>query len=360
MASPGPEPAGHERREVTSPKGGTGWTPSRGFWLGLAVVLLFALVLVSAGALAAARGPQGVVRPQSSPIPVEVTVVPPKVTPDPDFSRPIGDPEPQAAAVETAAPVSSSIVQSPATIASSWSAGPQPAPAGPASALQPGAGALAQQAAERFGVRIVLEGQDWGPDGLSQEANIGAVISAMDRLPLRVTSSVIAHPHGPLTFVSNQQGRTADGWQPYGGFPIAFYTNSDQGPAGHRPANEVVLITGSSDLSIAHEVLHAYSFREVGLDRYVLALLGDEMRSFMAATGWRLLSSEEEVRNSWDGTDLLFQYEGPPVWQFLSRQEPVEDYANSFALFFYDPATLKRVSPDRYEWFLRHAATDGG
>ncbi len=83
-----------------------------------------------------------------------------------------------------------------------------------------------------------------------------------------------------------------------------------------------------------------------------------EMRSFMAATGWRLLSSDEEVRNSWDGTDLVFEYDGPAIWQFLSRQNPAEDYANSFALFFYDPTALQRVSPERYEWFLRHVASD--
>ncbi len=364
MASPGPEPAGQKRREVTSPRGGTRWTPSRGFWLGMAVVLLFALVLASAGALAAGRRPQALVQPQSSPIPVEVTVVPPEATPDPDFSRPIGKPEPQAAAVEPEAPVSSSVVQSPATIASSWSAGPQPVPAAPASTLQPGTEALARQAAERYGVRIVLEGQDWGPDGASQEANVGAVISAIDRLPLRVTSSVVAHPHEPLTFVSNQRGSTVDGWQPYGAFPMTFYTNSDQGPAGRRPANEVVLVTGSSDLSIAHEVLHAYTFREVGPDRYVLALLGDEMGSFMAATGWRQLGTDDQVTEAaddpWEAVNALFAYEGRPLAYAtaagstvaLAPPNPLEAFAVAGSIYYARPEGMALPDwPEYWAWF---------
>jgi hypothetical protein len=91
---------------------------------------------------------------------------------------------------------------------------------------------LAQEAAQRFGIRIVLDGQDWGDGEAAQDTNIGAVISTLERLPEKVTSAVTAHAHGTLTFVSNTQGRTLAGWQPYGNFPMGYYTNSDQGAAG--------------------------------------------------------------------------------------------------------------------------------
>ncbi|HEU4758600.1 MAG TPA: hypothetical protein VFT91_01335 [Dehalococcoidia bacterium] len=365
MAYPGQEPAGHNSRDVTSPRGGTKWTPSRGFWLGMGVVLLFALVLASAGALAASRGPESAPASQPAAPPVQVTVVPPKATPAPDFSGALGEPSSPQAAQPPAGAVSSSTVQAPATVASSWSA--SPAPAAPAPPSQPAAQSLAQDAAQRYGIRIALDGQDWGPDEASQAANVGAVISAIDRLPVRVTSSVVAHPYGPLTFVSNLQGRTVDGWQPYGGFAMAYYTNSDQGPAGKRPANEVVLITGSADLSIAHEVLHAYQFRDLSPDQYVLALLGDEMRSFMAATGWRQMTSDDEVRAAatqpWESVNGLFAYDGRPLTYVsaagsqvtLTPANPLEAFAVAGSIYYARPQGMPQPDwPEYWAWLSQN------
>lgn len=66
-------------------------SPSRGFFLGLAAVTVFALFLSAVGAIIA-QAPsdgreEGLPRPAESPIPVEVTVVPPEVTPDPDYTE---------------------------------------------------------------------------------------------------------------------------------------------------------------------------------------------------------------------------------------------------------------------------------
>jgi hypothetical protein len=42
----------------------------------------------------------------------------------------------------------------------------------------------------------------------------------------------------------------------------------------------------------------------------------------------------------------------------MSNYDPLEDYANSFALFFYDPQQLQQLSPARYQWMLANVATD--
>ncbi len=314
--------------------------------------LFLALLLASAAALAAAREPQ-----PGATFPLDQ--VPEKHAP--------GGPAPAAPA--TAA---SSTVQAPVTAASSWSASPAPVAPAPVPPPEPAAARLARQAGERFGIRIVLDGQDWGPDESSQETNISAVISVMERLPQRVTSSVVSHPHGPLTFVSNQQGRTLDGWHPYGDFPMGFYTNSDRpalsavegGPDGSRPANEVVLIPGFSDMSIAHEVLHAYHFRNVGPDQYALALLGDEMRSFMAATGWRQLGSDAQVQaataDPWDVLNSLYVYQGRPFTYTsvagsavtISPPNPLEAFAVAGSIYYARPSGMLLPDwPDYWAWF---------
>ena len=59
-----------------------------------------------------------------------------------------------------------------------------------------------------------------------------------------------------------------------------------------------------------------------------------------------------------DQTQLSFAYDGPQVWQFMSNNEPLEDYASSFALFFYDPQQLQRLSPARSNWMLANVASD--
>jgi hypothetical protein len=180
---------------------------------------------------------------------------------------------------------------------------PLPVAVAPVPALEPAAAEMARAARERLGVEIVLDGQDWGESEDVQLENIGAVISAVERLPERVSSSVVASPDGTVAVLSNRQGLTLGGWQPYGNTAISFYTNSDQGPEGNGPSDQVVLATGSSIMVAGHELLHAYQFRGMKPGEYVLALLGDEMRSFMAATGWRQVASDARPltarRQSW-------------------------------------------------------------
>ncbi len=80
---------------------------------------------------------------------------------------------------------------------------------------------------------------------------------------------------------------------------------------------------------------------------------------FMAATGWEILSSDEEVAAAHSVADLRFSYSGPRIWETLSNEDPSEDYASSFALYFLDPAELERLSPARYDFMHDHVASDG-
>lgn len=360
---------GHPRRERS---------PSRGFLIGVGAVGLFALFLAAVGAIAA-QSPSGsdsetpIPLPDESPIPVEVTVAPPEVTPDPEYaealSEPdgsVGQPEPgvQLTVAVSEPEATSSAVQAPRTAASSWSAAPTPVPPAPAPPPVPETVRLAGQAGETYGVRIILEGQDWGPDEASQAANVQAVISAVARLPDTVISAVVSHAHGPLTFVSNDQGRTLDGWQPYGGHPMTYYTNSDQGPGGYHASNQVVASVGATGMSIGHETLHAYQFRNVGPDEYALALLQPEMRSFMEATGWRQSGSDEQVRQAtdqpWSALDSLYVYEGRALTystgsgatSTLAPANPIEAFAVTGSIYYTRPSWMPLPDwPEHWAWF---------
>lgn len=384
MACRGHRPVGDGDQNYASSEGGLGRPPSRGSWLRMGAALLLALALASLGSVAANRetapapsqptpaASSGAERVQAQVAPAPGSSPSPDrqpseeaTAPDPpsvDLSAP--DPAPADPAPTDRPMPTSSTVGAPATEPSSSTASPTPVPPAPAPPPEPPALRLAREASERFGIHIVLEGQDWGPDEASQVTNIGAVISVMERLPSRVTAAVVAHRHGPLTFVSNRQGRTLDGWQPYGDFPIGFYTNSDQGPDGNRPANQVVLIPGFSDMSICHEVLHAYQLRDVGPDQYVLALLGDEMRSFMAASGWRQVGTDEQVREAaddpWQVVNGLYVYEGRPLTYTtvagdtvtLNPPNPLEAFAVAGSIYYTRPAGMPLPDwPEYWAWF---------
>jgi hypothetical protein len=277
----------------------------RGFWLGIISAAFAVSIIATVAAYADALAPAGSA----------------------------GGEEPAGGAVVDIH--SSSTVTRPTTVASSWTQSPTFVPPAPAAALSPEAEALVAEANARSGVRIVTEGQDWGDDGAAQAANIGAVISAWQRLPLRVTSSVVDHPHGALQVLSNEQGRTSGGWQPYGDVSVSFYTNSDQGIEGYRPANQIVLATGSGEETVLHELLHAYAFRNVDADEYVAAFLDGEMRSFMQASGWRLLVSDATLlanaHRPWDEVNALFAYEGSGPG---NAANPLEGFATAGAKFY--------------------------
>lgn len=74
-----------------------GLRPSRGFLLAMAGVVLVALLLAGVAGLAALTPGEGArqesIQPDSAtPIPLEITVIPPEVTPEPDFARSVPGP----------------------------------------------------------------------------------------------------------------------------------------------------------------------------------------------------------------------------------------------------------------------------
>ncbi|HET8944392.1 MAG TPA: hypothetical protein VFO59_06380, partial [Dehalococcoidia bacterium] len=278
---------------VTRPWGG--WTPSHGFWAGVAAAGVFSLIMV--GAAVAQLGDDAAGESAGGGLNAGAVNGSPALGGDVARDGLAGGGSAGAASNADAAaspggeqPATVSATSAaPSAVASSWSATPVFEPPAPAPALTEAAVALAGDTEARWGIDIVLEGQDWGAGEAEQVANIGAVASAFEAVPVTVTSSVVSGPHGTLAVLSNREGRTIDGWKPYPGEARSFYANSDYGPEGYRAANQIILATGASETTVAHELVHGWTFRDVAPDEYVLALLGDEMRSFMAAAGWEQL-----------------------------------------------------------------------
>jgi hypothetical protein len=254
-------------------------------------------------------------------------------------------------------------------VASSVQRSPDPTATPPAPAPEPTPeAALVAQAQQAYGVVIVLEGQDWGDTTNVRLSNIQAALDVLARLPGRVVAAIAGgHPHGPLYIVANNHGRTIAGWQPYGDFPIGFYTNSDHDPNGGavQPANQVVLIPGFADTSIGHELMHAYQFRAVQPDRYGLAMLGPEMRSFNAAVGWVQLGSDDDIRaasqadSSWADLNALFEYRGRALAYVsggashtLQPANPMEGYATAGSFYYTRPPSIALPDwPEYWAWF---------
>lgn len=375
------QPEGQQKPPVTRPVGG--WTFSRGFWLGMGTVGLFSGILLLAGAFAAGRGPEAAAPTGPTPTfePVQVSYAPRPKKPRDNMTMAEGQ-SPAGAVTSLSAmePAVSSLTvgaanggasaavsatsSSPTPVASSWSSTPVFAPPAPAPAMGAAALALAGDVERRFGIDIVVEGQDWGADEAEQTTNIGAVASAMEMIPLRVTSSIVTSPHGQLAVLSNRQGRTIEGWQPYGDSTRSFYTNSEQGALGYHAANEIVLATGSGPVTVAHEMIHAWTFREMAPDDYVLAMLRDEMRSFMAVAGWEQIASDDDVRasarESWDTVNGFFAYEGPQMPLVdengyegtFTAANPLEAIASLGAIYYARPAGMPLPAwPAIWAWF---------
>ena len=201
-----------------------------------------------------------------------------------------------------------------------------------------------EEARERYGVEIVVDGQSWNP------LTLQAVLDALSLLPPHVVRDLGSPFYGRLYVLANRDARTLSGQSLYSN-PANFYSNNEA-------RNELVVVPGQGTRTILHELGHAYQMRMTPPGRYAWVFFQQEMRDFMQATGWRLLSSDAEVAAAHDQTEIHFAYDGPQVWSYLSHQDPLEDYANSFALFFDDPEELARISPARYQWFLSHVATD--
>jgi hypothetical protein len=196
----------------------------------------------------------------------------------------------------------------------------------------------------RYGVEVVTEGQTWDEEGLS------AVVDALERLPDHVVRRLGNRYYGRLHVLSNADGAALDGWQPFSE-PANYYSNF-----GDR--NELVLVPGQSVRTILHELGHAYQMREVPSDRYAWVFFQSEMGEFMEATGWKLLSTDEEVAAARSVAELRFSYAGERIWGRVSNDDPVEDYANAFALYFWDPDELERLSPERFSFIDGHVASD--
>jgi len=201
-----------------------------------------------------------------------------------------------------------------------------------------------QQARDAYSVEIVSDGQSW------DDAGLNTVLDALSRLPPHVVRQLGSRTYGRLYILSNAESRSLSGAKVYSS-GANFYSNNDG-------RNELVLYPNQGAKTVLHELGHAYQLRLTPPGRYAWVFFQEEMRDFMRATGWRLLSSDEEVAAAVDQTQLSFAYDGPQVWQTLSNNDPLEDYANSFALFFYDPQQLQQLSPARYQWMLANVATD--
>jgi hypothetical protein len=201
-----------------------------------------------------------------------------------------------------------------------------------------------QEAREAYGVEIVLAGQSW------DEASLSAVMDALSRLPPHVVKRLGSRFDGRLHILCNAEARTLSGTSVYS-HGANFYSSNEG-------RNEIVLYPNQGTLTVLHELGHAYQLRLVPPGKYAWAFFQDEMRDFMRATGWHLLNTDAEVAAALDQTELSFSYGGPQVWQSMSNPDPLEDYANTFALFFYDPERLRQLSPVRYDWMQRHVATD--
>ncbi len=191
----------------------------------------------------------------------------------------------------------------------------------------------------QYGVVFVGQGQTW------DDASIGAVDDALGHLPPNVLARVGNPALGPVRFLDNPDGQTSSGWSPYGR-AANFYSN-------YEGKNEVVLAPDQGTFTVLHELGHAYQLRGTEPGRNAHVLLQPEMRDFMAVTGWHVLSTDAQVQADSEPYQVQFAYDGAAVWTTVSRADPLEDYANSFAMYFFDPAQLQQLSPVRYAWVQR-------
>ena len=184
---------------------------------------------------------------------------------------------------------------------------------------------------------LLINAEDWDLVTLSN------VEQALAMLPAAVLAQLGNRDLGILQITVSTDGVASTGSQPYGGAANYFTTNDD--------LNEVVLYPKQPVLTILHELGHAYNLRHLPAGDYASVLLGSEMQSFMAMAGWRVLTPATEVSTMIDHARVSFAYEGEPIWSGLSRNDPLEDFANSFALYFGAPSKLAELSPERYQWF---------
>jgi hypothetical protein len=188
-------------------------------------------------------------------------------------------------------------------------------------------------AAERL---VLVEPEAW--DAVTRTN----VERALALLPASVRQDLGNPELGPLLIHVSPDGRTLSGRQPYGG-PANYYSTNEG-------INEVVIHPGQSVLTILHELGHAYNLRRLPGGAYAQVFLDPEMRSFMATAGWRVNTATDDLARMVDHTRVALAYGGPTVWTNLSREDPLEDFANSFAMYFAAPRELQALSPQRHSW----------
>jgi hypothetical protein len=248
------------------------------------------------------------------------------------------------------------------TIDDAWNATPDISTPEP-TAVSGTVAALIASIESEYGARAETGAQDWGDDDAAQLRNLGAVREALASLPPGLIAAVNANPGGPLSFLSNNDGRTEGGWQPYGDRAANFYSNEDVVGGRKTAANQVVLQPGSTAQTIAHEIMHAYQLREQAPGDYAGALLTPEMKSFMQATGWTQLVPDDTLReggDSWETLNAGFRYDGRPLSYPNERGEtstlfapnPLEAYAEAGGLYYArSNVTTLPDWPEYWDWF---------
>ena len=340
---------------------------ARSFWIGISAIVAGVSLLTIVGALAISGDDNGTpARPfvVAAAVTTPIHVTPEATAPTPVVAAAVETLRPEPTATATPPPIASSISATP-TVDGAWSATPIASTPAPAAALSPAAQALAQNIESQFGVRILTSGQDWGADKDTQLRNIGAVGDALVSVPAGVRTATTANR--PLSFLCNHAGMTEAGWQPYGAREANYYLNEDVSTSGRVPSNQIVLQPGSNSQTITHEIMHAYQMRDIAPGAYALALLTPEMKSFMQATGWTQLATDDEVRDAagsgWDKIGGLFRYNGRALTyanelgdsMTLYGPNPLEAYAEVGGLYYGHSSRMTLPEWAEYwDWFATH------
>jgi hypothetical protein len=337
--------------------GAHGGTPTRRILVVSGAIAVCAFVFTIAAVLSAGNDPSSA----APGIVAAVTETPVQLVAPTD--SPSATPSPQLTDAATAEPTAEPSVTIAPTIDSAWSATPDAIAPAPTTEVSDPVAALVGSIQTQYGVRVLTAGQNWGLDEASQLRNLGAVSTALVGMPANVRAANAVNAGGPLTFLSNDAGSTEGGWQPYGARAANFYSNEDIVAGAQVAANDIVLQPGSTAQTIAHEMMHAYQLRGEAPGDFAGALLTPEMKSFMQATGWTQLVSDDVVRAhsaSWETLNADFSYSGRPLsylneWgetSTLFAPNPLEAYAEAGGLYYaHSGGTTLPEWPEYWDWF---------
>lgn len=159
-----------------------------------------------------------------------------------------------------------------------------------------------------------------------------------------IFTGCLSLPDG-LHVYETTDGCTSTGFCPYGGESSANYY--------YAPLREIVISPGQGKLTLFHEGCHAHQ-HQVILDEIGREPTLDmrewidtaEGQSFITTTGWT-------ADGGLDPYGPTFLPNETP-WAWLSHQSPVEDFANTCALWLAEPEELRHRDPLRYAWAERH------